>query len=206
MFWWLQHGIPGTPMHGFADRLSDDRLWDLLNFLRARADAERAKEMDSGVGEWRPIAAPDFDFQIGERPQEALQAYRGRYVLLVFCTPAATGGRLRALQAAEARLRSAGVHVVAMPLDGAPAPASARASGASLLADPEPQVAAAYALFRGAAGGDDLEFLIDREGYLRARWRPGEEPDWSRIPELLGQIETLDREGPHGSAPAEHVH
>jgi len=205
MFWWLQHGIPGTPMPGFADRLSDDRLWDLLNLLRARADAERAKEMDSGVGEWRPIVAPDFDFQIGERPQESLQAYRGRYVLLVFCTPAA-GGRLRALQAAEVRLRSARVHVIAVPLDEAPAPADARASGASLLADPEPQVAAAYALFRGGAGGDDLEFLIDREGYLRARWTPGEEPDWSRIPELLGQIETLDSEGPHGSAPAEHVH
>jgi copper resistance protein D len=209
MLWWLQHGIPGTPMPGFGDRISDERLWDLLNFLRAQADSENAKEMESGVG--RPIAAPDFDFQIAERPQESLRAHRGRYVLLVFCTAAAADGRLRALKAAEGQLRRAGVRVVAMPVNGAPLPANARMADDSMIADPDPQVAAAYALFRGTAsrapgGADDLEFLIDREGYLRARWTPGEKPDWSRISELLGQIEILNREAPHGPARDEHVH
>jgi len=181
MLWWLQHGIPGTPMPGFAYRLSDDRLWDLLNFLRAQADAERAQEMDSGVGDWRPIPAPDFDFQIGERAQESLRDYRGEAVLLVF---RAREARLRALQAAEGELRRAGVRVVALR--------------------PGARIAAAYALFGGA--GDDVEFLIDRDGTLRARWTPGESPDWRRIPELLAQLDVLRREGPHESAPAEHVH
>jgi putative copper resistance protein D len=209
MLRWLQHGIAGTPMPGFGDRIGEDRLWDLLNFLRAQADAERAKEMDSGVGAWRPIVAPDFDFQIGERPQESLWAYRGRYVLLVFYTPAGVDGRLRALKAAEGQLRRAGVRVLAMQMKGAEMPRGA--GDVSMIADPDSRVAAAYALFRRTENGvppvpDHIEFLIDRDGYLRARWTPGEKPDWSRIPELLAQIEMLDREGPHESAPAEHVH
>jgi peroxiredoxin len=85
------------------------------------------------------------------------------------------------------------------------------AGDVSMIADPDSRVAAAYALFRRTENGvppvpDHIEFLIDRDGYLRGRWTPGEKPDWSRIPELLAQIEMLDREGPHESAPAEHVH
>ncbi|HKW38994.1 MAG TPA: hypothetical protein VJO54_14440, partial [Burkholderiales bacterium] len=74
---------------------------------------------------------------------------------------------------------------------------------------PDPRVAAAYALFlRGeeAKARDHVEFLIDRDGYLRARWAPGDTPDWSRMPELLAQVETLRREGPHENAPAAHAH
>jgi putative copper resistance protein D len=63
-------------------------------------------------------------------------------------------------------------------------------------------------LFRpsATAASDHFELLVDRDGYLRARWAPGETPDWSRMPELLAQIETLRREGPHRAAPAGHAH
>jgi putative copper resistance protein D len=211
LLWWLQHGIDGTSMPGFGGRIGDNGLWHLLNFLRAQADAEIAKDMDSGVGEWQPIAAPDFDFQIGERPQESLRGYRGQNVLLVFCARPETDGRLRALATAGDELRRTGLRVVAMPMRGAEMPRGARNPAESLIAAPEPSVLAAYALFR--PGGDDkaltadhVEFLVDREGYLRARWAPGDKPDWSHIPELLSQIEMLNREGPHESAPAAHAH
>jgi len=209
LLWWLEHGIAGTPMPGFGARIGEDRLWDLLNFLRAQTDAEYANEMDSGVGDWRPIAAPDFDFQIGEYPQESLQGARGRgVVLLVFYARPAAEARLRALKAAERELRRAGVRVVAMPVNGAPPPANARAAGASMIADREPQVAAAYALFRGTAAPitDEVEFLVDRGGYLRARWTPGEKPDWNRISDLIEQVGVLNREAPHTPSGGEHAH
>jgi len=209
LLWWLQHGIAGTPMPGFGDRIGEDRLWDLLNFLRAQTDAEFAKEMDSGVGDWRPISAPDFDFQIGEHPQESLQGARGRDVmLLVFYERPLADGRLRALESAQTELHHAGVRVVAMPVNAASPPANARAAGASMIADREPQVAAAYALFRGTAAPvkEEVEFLVDRGGYLRARWTPGEKPDWSRISELIEQVRILNREGPHTPSGGEHAH
>jgi putative copper resistance protein D len=209
LLWWLQHGIAGTPMPAFGGRFGDDGLWDLVNFLRAQADAEIARDMDSGVGEWYPIAAPEFDFQIGGHPQESLKEFRGEDVLLVFCARPESDARLSDLAAAEDELRRAGVRIVAMPMKGAARPRDGAAS--SLIADPEPRVVAAYSLFSPAGNGaarspDHLEFLIDREGYLRARWTPGDKPDWNRIPELLAQVETLNREGPHEAVQAGHEH
>jgi putative copper resistance protein D len=206
MFWWLRHGIPGTPMPGFAGRVGDDGLWDVLNFLHALADAEIAKEMDAGVGDWHPIAAPEFDFQIGERSQESLKAQRGEEVLLVFCARPDADARLRELTAAQSELRRAGLRIVAMPMKGAAPPRKETAS--PLIADPEPRVVAAYSLFRpaAAAASDHFEFLVDRDGYLRARWAPGDEPDWNRIPELVAQVKTLNREGAHQAEASGHVH
>jgi putative copper resistance protein D len=206
LLWWLQHGILGTPMPGFGARIGDAGLWDVLNFLHALADAEVAKEMDAGVGEWLPIAAPDFDFQVGERPQESLRNARGEDVLLVFCARPEADARLRELAAAEDGLRRAGVRIVAIPMRAAATPRNEADS--SLIADPEPRVVAAFSLFRPAASAaaDHFEFLVDRDGYLRARWAPGDTPDWRRIPELLAQVETLKREGPHEAAHAAHVH
>jgi putative copper resistance protein D len=206
LLWWLKQGIPGTPMPGFGARIGDAGLWDVLNFLRAQADAEVAKEMDAGVGEWLPIAAPDFDFQIGDHAQESLRNARGEDVLLVFCARPEADARLRELAAAEDGLRRAGVRIVAIPMRGAGRPRNEADS--PLIANPEPRVVAAYSLFRPAASAasDHFEFLVDRDGYLRARWAPGDTPDWSRIPELLAQVQTLSREGPHEAAHAAHDH
>jgi putative copper resistance protein D len=206
LLWWLKHGIPGTPMPGFGARIGDEGLWDVLAYLRAEADAELAGGMDSGVGDWLPIAAPEFDFQVGERPQESLNAMRGEDVLLVFCARPQADPRLRTLAVADGELRRAGLRVVAMPMSGAAGPRDRTL--ASLLADPDPRVVEAYSMFRptGPAASDHFELLVDRDGYLRARWAPGDGPDWSRMPELLAQIEALKLEGPHGTAYSGHVH
>jgi len=53
---------------------------------------------------------------------------------------------------------------------------------------------------------DHLEFLIDRQGYVRARWIPNEGPGWSVVPRLVAQIQRLAQEPPGAPAPDEHVH
>jgi copper resistance protein D len=206
LLWWLKQGIPGTPMPGFGARIGDEGLWNVISFLHALADAAAAAEMDAGVGEWQPIVAPEFDFQIGGHPQESLKAARGEDVLLVFCARPLADSRLRELAAAEGELARAGVRIVAMPMKAAARPWEQPIS--SVIANPEPSVVAAYSLFRSAASAasDHFEFLVDREGYLRARWAPGDKPDWNHIPELLEQVATLNREGPHEVAHAGHVH
>jgi hypothetical protein len=51
-----------------------------------------------------------------------------------------------------------------------------------------------------------LELLIDRAGYLRARWIPGEPgASWAQISALVTELQVLNREAPV-PPPAEHVH
>jgi putative copper resistance protein D len=211
MLWWLEHGIAGTPMPGFGERIGESGLWDLLNFLRAQSAAEEGRTMNASVEPWRPIAAPDFVFQIDRRGQESLQQLRGRnVVLLVFYTLPGSLERLRALAAAASELERLGVRVVALPIKQARTQArDARELDAAMMAEPDSSIVAAYAMFHRSAGGAapaHIEFLIDRQGYLRARWTPGEAPGWDPLSELLRQVEILNREKPRAPAPRRHVH
>jgi putative copper resistance protein D len=52
-----------------------------------------------------------------------------------------------------------------------------------------------------------MEFLIDRSGYLRARWIPGgATPGWSDTKVLLAEIHALSQETASAAPPDEHVH
>jgi putative copper resistance protein D len=51
-----------------------------------------------------------------------------------------------------------------------------------------------------------VEFLIDRQGYLRYRWSPAYGTRWSRIAELVKRIDSLNREPARSLAPERHVH
>ena len=79
------------------------------------------------------------------------------------------------------------------------------------------EIAHSYALFRRTLSNPDLagegtspkhmEFLIDRYGYLRARWIPAVDgAGWTDIGELMRQIELLNREKEIRPPPDDHVH
>jgi len=80
-----------------------------------------------------------------------------------------------------------------------------------------PEIARSYALFRRTLSNPDLvgagtipkhmEFLIDRYGYLRARWIPAVDgAGWTDIGTLVQQIEQLNREKEIRPPPDDHVH
>jgi putative copper export protein/mono/diheme cytochrome c family protein/peroxiredoxin len=217
LYWWLSHGIPGTPMPGFGSRMSEPQLWDVMNFLRAQAEAETQKTMNGSVEPWRPVVAPDFTFQIDSRPQESLKGQRGHaIVLLVIYTLPESLARLRALTAARHELDRAGVRVIAVALDDqtvALQGANLRDVDESILAAPDLTIAASYALFRRTESTASvppvpayMEFLIDRQGYLRARWMQGQKRDGDQLRELLRQIEVLNHEHLRAPAPDGHRH
>jgi hypothetical protein len=82
------------------------------------------------------------------------------------------------------------------------------------------EAGAAYRLFRRdltAAGlkpepppVPHMELLVDRQGYLRARWIPkdlGHDTDgWADLGRLLAELDRLAREVPIAPLAAEHVH
>jgi putative copper resistance protein D len=216
LFWWVSHGVAGTPMPGFADQLSEHQRWDVLAFLRAQADAERANAMTADTGPWGLVVAPDFAFQIGHAPQETLKQQRDRsIVLLVLFSDASSMPRLRELDAASAQLERAGVRVIALPLaKDAEAPDKPETALSHLaIAESDPETIAAYSVFRRTPSVDGvppmpahMEFLIDRQGYLRYRWSPTYGAGWDRMAELVKRVDELNHEPPRPPAPEGHVH
>jgi putative copper export protein/mono/diheme cytochrome c family protein/peroxiredoxin len=216
LFWWVSHGIAGTPMPAFADQLSENQRWDLLNFLRAQADAEHANAMSADSGGWGDVVAPDFAFQIGHAAQETLKQQRGRsIVLLVLFSDPGSSQRLHALDAAMPQLERAGVRVIAVSMakEGEAAGKTELELPHLSIAETDPATIAAYGLFRRTASVEGvppmpahMEFLIDRQGYLRYRWSPTYGPGWDRMAELVKRIDALNGEKPRPPAPEGHVH
>jgi putative copper resistance protein D len=216
LFWWVSHGIAGTPMPAFDDQLSENQRWDVLNFLHGQADAEHANSMTADAGAWSDVVAPDFAFQIGRAPQETLKQQRGRLiVLLVLFSDPSSLPRLRELDAAMAQLEDAGVRVIAVPMvTDTEASAKAEPELPHLaIAETDPSTIAAYSLFRRTPSIEGvppmpthMEFLIDRAGYLRYRWSPAYGAGWSHMAALVKRIDSLNREPPRPSAPEGHVH
>src|SRR5438093_1203633 len=102
-------------MPGFEGRIDERGTWDLLGYLRARADAEAASTLGPSVVPGLGVVAPDFDFQIGTRAQESLAGLRGRAVLLVFYALPGSRARLEVLADAAGELERAGLRVIALP-------------------------------------------------------------------------------------------
>ncbi|HEY6239967.1 MAG TPA: copper homeostasis membrane protein CopD [Burkholderiales bacterium] len=215
LLWSLGNGIAGTPMSGIGERVGEEGLWDVLTFLRAQANAEAGRRLNESVEPWRPVTAPDFTFQIGRGTQESLSQQRGRsIVLLVFYSPPQSLARLRALAQLKLRFDRLGVRVIAAPMKEAEAiRRNAPGVDAAMIAEPDASLAAVYGMFTRAITDSDqpasprhAEFLIDRQGYLRARWMAGKEPGWSVTSELLRQAVVLNFEKKRPPAPERHAH
>jgi putative copper resistance protein D len=216
LFWWLTHGKSPGVMPGFGAQLGEAQRWDLINFLRTLAAGHQARILEPRVARGRPwLGAVDFAFVDQHDVPGTLRDYRGRSaVLLVFFKLPASNARLAQLACEHVRLRAAGVEIVAVPLagaalDGAPLPYPVAVDGAD-------ETARTYALLRRTLTNPDardraplpahMEMLVDRFGYIRARWLPAEGPGWENLDALVEQANALAREPQILPAPDEHVH
>jgi len=217
LFWWLTYGITGSPMPGFGDRLGEEERWDLINYLRALSAAEQTRAMGPLVEPTPWLVAPDFTFGIGVGPGDTLKDNRGwAMVHLVLFTLPASLPRLEALDRAWGEIGLAGARVLAVPMGNAAQiyrKLGARAANFPIAMDGNREIVETYTLFRRTLVSEGvppvpshMELLIDRQGYIRARWIPGDGRGWGDISRLLREIELLDKEAPRAPAPEEHVH
>jgi putative copper resistance protein D len=206
IFWWISNGRP--PMPAFGDRLDADARWHLINYLRALAAGDASRLLGPTIERERPwLVAPDFTFTVGPEYSHSLRDYRGRkIVLLVLYTLPTSYPRLVELTEAYSQLGSLDVEVIAVPTDADPG-AIRRLSGGPLIfypivTDGAREILDTYRLFSPAR---HAEFLIDRQGYLRAIVATQGDP--RRDPNLLlTEVQRLDDEKAAPPPPAEHVH
>lgn len=208
LFWAIGNGMARFDGHAFRDRTTVEERWDLVNFVRTLEAAEIARSIGPNAEPTQPrIVAPDFLFGVGPIPPRALRDLRGtRNVLLVLYTLPQSKERLAQLAKGLDGLDLAGVEIIAVPMhattDAIRELADVPGLYFDVLTEGTRDIVDVYRLLAGSAG--HAEFLIDRQGYVRAR-NVGAPALADPLVTLLAEAQRLRRELP--SAPAEeHIH
>ncbi len=221
-FHWLTHGIPGTGMPAWADKLSEEDRWDVVNFLHATSRGYQARLISPRVVPDQPYMAPqNFSYSAHDGSSGTLEDFRRQTaVLLVLFSWPESRARLEQLRAAYTTISRGKTVVLAVPVHD-PTPQEMAAITADMpfpvVTQGATKIAHSYALFRRTLANPDLfgegtipphmEFLVDRYGYLRARWIPaGDGAGWTDIGALMRQIDQLNREKEILPPPDDHVH
>lgn len=219
MYWWLTHGMEGAAMPGFASHMDEETRWSVVNFLRAFADGFSSRVLSPTVAPRQPwLGAPDFLYETQQGENGRLRDFREvRPVLLVVASLPGSEARLKTLERdwLEGALR--GVQPFLVPRTG-----NCRTQGMAELALPciaigSEAIVATYDLLARTLADPGLpsmlspapqhaEFLIDRHGFLRARWVPGQEEGWDTPAILMRQLQVLAAEPRIRASPDEHVH
>jgi mono/diheme cytochrome c family protein len=192
LYWWISNGI-GDVMPPLGAALDDDARWNVIDFVRANADAARVGRTAgkvSNVG----YRAPDFSAVCPDGSIVARDHLQGRTAHLVITGPIGAG-RIRQLSSADRD-----VVAVAIPLGDVAVGSVCRAA--------DGQLAEAFAMLAGkdARGSDGTEFLVDASGTLRAIWSPGDQPDWRDANVLQREIAAIRDAPPAMRTQGSHVH
>ena len=221
-FYWLTHGIPEAGMPAWADKLSEEDRWDVVNYLHAISRGYQARLINPYVAPNQPYMAPqNFSYSAHDGTSGTLKDFRLKKTLfLVLFSWPESRERLDQLRLAYSTISGGNTAVLAVPMNDlnsqdvamitANMPFPVATQGA-------PEIARSYALFRRTLSNPDLagegtspkhmEFLIDRYGFLRARWIPAVDgAGWTDIGTLMQQIEQLNREREIRPPPDDHVH
>jgi putative copper export protein/mono/diheme cytochrome c family protein len=194
LFWWISYGI-GEVMPPFGATLDDEARWNLIDFVRANADAAHLALAPTEVTDVG-YQAPDFSAACPDGSTVMRDDLRGRIAHLILA------GRGSVERVAQLAAHSFDAVAVMIQLEDVTSTAACRTDDAEL--------AKALALFRGkdVTQVDGTEFLLDPSGALRALWYPGAQPDWRETDVLRREIAAI-RSNPTarrttGSHP--HVH
>ena len=164
LFWWIAHGISGTPMPAFSPQIADDDIWAIVQFLVARASAEAAMSLGSRIDVESMSRAPDFAYEVPGDGEHTLAGERSPALIVVYATRESEA-RIAQL-ATDPRIAHSKLRVIPIPLTGLPA----ADAGYPVVASNVPGV---YRMFAGSSGtmsAAHVELLVDGAGYLRARW------------------------------------
>jgi len=165
-------------MPPFGAALDEDARWNVIDFVRANADAARLGQAPAKVTSIG-YQAPDFSARCVDGSTITRDDLRGRVAHLVIT------GRGTAERLAQPTARDRDAVTIAVGVE-------AVATGEACRAD-DLDLAKALAMLRGkdAGPGDGTEFLLDASGALRAVWSPGGKPDWRDADVLQREIAAI---------------
>jgi putative copper resistance protein D len=222
-FHWLTYGLTGTGMPGFSHNMTEEDRWDTVNYIHAMSRGYQARLLDPRVIPDRPsMGPPIFQFTTYDGTTGILKDFREKTnVLLVFFSWPDSFDRLRKLRDNfYTKLQNLDAQILAVPMgEYSKAELSEFLSENTfpVVSDGWFEIKNSYALFRRTLTHPDIlgkgeipnhmEFLIDRFGYLRARWIPAiDKIGWDDSNLLTNQLIQLNKEGEILPPPDDHVH
>lgn len=221
-FHWLTYGRFNGIMPAFGEKFSEEERWDLLNFLHANSRGYQSRIITPRILPEQPfMATPNFSYIAHDGSSGTLKDFRGKQgVLLVLFSWPESRVRLDQLRAASTTITGKNTAILAVPMTDLPPDELApivRDMPFPVVTQGAREISSSYALFRRTLSIPDLfgegtrpkhmEFLIDRFGYLRARWIPnGDGSGWTDMTLLTQQITQLDEEREILPPPGDHVH
>lgn len=218
---WITYGMVNTDMPGYAEKLSDEERWDLVNYVHALSRGYQARILTPEIVPNKAyVKPPVFTYAGHDGSSGSLQDFReNKAVLLIIFSWPQSQERLQQLKQAYERLSEQKIALLAVPAQELTPDEMVQV----LIELPFPivtqnvaEIAASYALSRRTLSHPDIigrgsnpehmEFLIDRYGYLRARWIPAiDQSGWSDIDKLSEQLSLLNREQMKISFPEDFV-
>ena len=167
------------------------------------------------------MGPPNFSYFAHDGSSGTLKDFREqKTVMLVLFSWPQSQARLEQLRQAHESLSGSNTQILAVPMND-PDLQEMAAIMASLpfpvVTQGAAEITRSYALFRRTLDRPDLlgegsvpghmEFLVDRYGYLRARWIPeADGAGWTDLDSLQQQLAQLNREKEILPPPGDHVH
>lgn len=207
IFHWLTFGGQSGVMPAFGNLLEQDDRWDVINYLLVLSSTNQSRFLGpKGVIQW--LVAPDFSLADPEEKVTSLEGLRGAPVVISFADCRARSANLASLQPPNETSQLGSEESAALSASLQIASETARAEGARHVtvykgkcrADPvalspthPDAVEVAYSVLNHYLDEPtsmeipEGHFLVDRSGYIRARYRHFSADDGSIAP-LKAQI------------------
>lgn len=217
------YGVPDTNMPGFRDKLTDEDVWDVVNFLHTLSRGFDARLLGSMIlPEMPAVGAPVFYYSANDGSSGDLKdfRYKQNVVLILFSWPQSQP-RLQQLRHVYERVNNeyntAFLAVPMQQLSEQELQTISELVPFPVVTDGWLEISDTYRLYRRVRTVPDLngaglkpehiEFIIDRFGYLRARWNSQFEGfGYQNINALTQQLGLLNAEGEIMPPPGEHAH
>lgn len=178
LYWFVSHGMDGGVMPAFSPTLDETQCWDVIAALKAHADSE-LDSLSAKVATDAAPRAPDFAFPAEDGASGSLSALLSKSAVLLVFADSRQPPPINPLEASRSALAANGVAMVVITDD--------------------PDLRAVYRAYEPGRTRETIlpvrvaAFLIDRDGYVRAAWRPGDAPNWSNPETLAEEVDAMSR-------------
>jgi len=196
IFHWLTFGGQSGVMPSFAHVLDVDDRWDMINYLLMLSNTNRSRFIGStAMIQW--LIAPDFALI---DPKEEITTFfklRGKPTIISFARCMATGDAARELDAslikAADAAKASGANHVTIYTGNCPDAAKGREATHPKAVEAAYSIINRYPNVPYTTEIDEAHFLVDRSGYVRARFRHFATDDGS-VTQLNSQVAMMAQE------------